>query len=166
MPIDWQETKKQVSLLGVQWDTVTDEFLFRLPSFKADSRLTKRLILSHVASVYDPYGLISPALLPVKNIQAKIWSSESNAKWDDYLSKESRSEFIRAVSTWENVEFRLPRRSFSSKIGSNRALQLHGFAAASQNGIGFAIYVRIESDFEIEASLLFARSLVVARSKK
>ena len=161
LPIDWQETKEQVSLLGVQWDTVTDEFLFRLPSFKVDSKLTKRSILSHVASVYDPCGLISPALLPVKNIQAKIWSSEANAKWDDCLSEESRSEFIRAVSTWENVEFRLPRRSFSSKIGSNRAVQLHGFADASQNGIGFAIYVRIESDFEIEASLLFARSLVV-----
>ena len=53
LPIDWQETKEQVSLLGVQWDTVTDEFLFRLPSFKADSNLTKRSILSHVASVYS-----------------------------------------------------------------------------------------------------------------
>ena len=41
------------------------------------------------------------------------------------------------------MTYRFPRRSFSSKLDSNAMLQLHGFSDASQNGLGFAIYVRL-----------------------
>ena len=159
--MEWQETKTQVSLLGVQWDTITDELILQLPSFDDLSKLTKRSMLSHIASVYDPCGLISPAILPAKNAQAKIWASEANAKWDDPINDKLKMEFIRILASWENVTFRFPRRSFSSKLNSNASLQLHGFSDASQNGFGFSIYVRLIIDDSVESSLMFARALVV-----
>ena len=51
LPMEWQETETQVSLLGVQWDTITDELILQLPSFDVGSKLTKRSMLSHIASV-------------------------------------------------------------------------------------------------------------------
>ena len=164
LPIEWQETKKQVSLLGVQRDTVTDEFLFRLPSLDIGSKLTKRSILSHIASVYDPCGLISPALLPAKNAQAKIWALESGAGWDDRISDDNKAEFLAAMSFWENVEFRFPRRGLSSNSSSCGELQMHRFSDASENGIGIAVYIRYAAVDYGESCLIFARSLVVPTS--
>ena len=161
LPSEWQETKTQVSLLGVQWDTITDEFILRLPSMDVGSELTKRSILSHVASVYDPCGLISPALLPAKNVKAKIWASETSAKWDDPINELLGMEFLKVLATWENVVYRFPRKNFSPTFSSNCSVQLHGFSDASQKGLGFAIYARFANEDSFESSLIFARSLVV-----
>ena len=161
LPTEWQETKEQVSLLGVQWNTINDELVLKLPRFESEAKLTKRMILSHVASVYDPCGLISPALLKVKNVQVKIWSNEPNAKWDDPVSEESESEFCKVVASWDHVEFRFPRRNFKAKITSATTLKLDAFADASRYGIGLAIYLRSINGNYRESSLIFARSLVV-----
>ena len=115
-------------------------------------------MLSHI---YDPCGLISPALLPARNAQAKIWASETNAKWDDPINEKLKMEFIKILASWYNVVYRFPRRSFSSKLDSNASLQLHGFSDASQNGFGFSIYVRLIIDVSVESSLIFARALLV-----
>ena len=130
LPIDWQETKEQVSLLGVQWDTVTDEFLFRLPSFKVDSKLTKRSILSHVASVYDPCGLISPALLPVKNIQAKFGPQKLMLSGTIVLAKNQEANLSgqfplgKTLNFDFHVEVSVPK-SDQIELFSSMALRMH-----------------------------------------
>jgi len=61
------ENRKQV--LGLDWDTVSDEFLFGFDKFvkKCDGIfLTKRNILSVAASFYDTLGFISPITARVK----------------------------------------------------------------------------------------------------
>ncbi|KAF4531529.1 hypothetical protein B566_EDAN019551, partial [Ephemera danica] len=47
--------------LGVQWDMLTDQFMFHVDS--QTGVLTKRSMLSYIASLYDPLGFVVPVLL-------------------------------------------------------------------------------------------------------
>ena len=50
--------------LGIQWSAESDEFYFKIVI--KERPLTKREILSVMSSIYDPLGLLSPVILPVK----------------------------------------------------------------------------------------------------
>jgi hypothetical protein len=60
------QSKEIHSILGVQWKIQSDEIL--LPSVVPDSNTvpTRHSLLSMAAKVYDPLGIVSPAILPVK----------------------------------------------------------------------------------------------------
>ncbi|XP_067670760.1 uncharacterized protein [Haliotis asinina] len=66
--------------LGMQWDVMMDSFRFsvNLPHKPP----TRRGILSTMSSLYDPLGLVSPILLPVKRILQDLCSDKSLG-WDD-----------------------------------------------------------------------------------
>ena len=58
-------------VLGVEWDTQNDEFVFHFSSLIDLARsleTTKRNVLKISASFYDPLGLISPVTARVKTI--------------------------------------------------------------------------------------------------
>ena len=50
--------------LGMHWDVETDKFGFQIRI--KDKPATRRGILSVVSSVFDPLGLVAPAILPPK----------------------------------------------------------------------------------------------------
>ena len=52
--------------LGMMWSIEDDEFGFRIEM--KDRPLTSRGILSIVSSIYDPFGCVSPAVLPAKQL--------------------------------------------------------------------------------------------------
>ena len=165
LPKDWQEEKTIVSLLGVQWNTIQDEFVFELPHWDGKNQVTRRTMLAFIASVYDPCGWLSPALLPVKSLQASIWQ-ENLGKWDDVIDSRLSSSFLKAVQSWEGVKFTFTRRLFNKIIESEACIEIHGFADACQNGMGFAIYARIQNNDQYESALIFGRSLVIPTSLK
>jgi hypothetical protein len=51
---------------------------------------TRREILSFVASVYDPLGLVAPVVLPAKRMLQELWPS--GCGWDEELPKEIITE--------------------------------------------------------------------------
>jgi hypothetical protein len=53
-------------VLGIEWSITDDVFVFS--SDLKERKATRRGILSTISSIYDPLGLISPILLPVKMI--------------------------------------------------------------------------------------------------
>ena len=58
-------------VLGVEWDTRNDEFVFHFSNLVDLTRsleTTKRNVLKISASFYDPLGLISPVTARVKTI--------------------------------------------------------------------------------------------------
>ena len=62
-------------------ETNTDTISVVTPTFKKNHQLTKRNILSELASVYDPTGLISPAHLIGKILYREI--CESRISWNE-----------------------------------------------------------------------------------
>lgn len=54
--------------------------------FSKSSRVTKRMILSFVAQLFDPLGLVSPAIVLGKIIMQRIW--KLGIGWDESLPLE------------------------------------------------------------------------------
>ena len=74
-------------VLGLEWDTIADEFLFRfddLLSKCSAMEQTKRNLLSVSASIYDPLGLIAPITARIKTIFQILCKDKLN--WDDIIS--------------------------------------------------------------------------------
>ena len=80
-----EENCKRV--LGIEWDSKRDKFIFRFDDFLKKGRemeLTKRNILSLSASVYDPLEVVSPITARVKTIFQLICKEKSS--WDVKVS--------------------------------------------------------------------------------
>ena len=56
-------------VLGLEWDTIADEFVFRFDDFLSRCSAmeqTKRNLLGVSASIYEPLGLIAPITTRIK----------------------------------------------------------------------------------------------------
>ena len=71
----------ETKILGLGWNKRNDKLSVVTPTSKKNHQLTKRNILSELASVYDPTGLISPAHLIGKILCREI--PESRILWDE-----------------------------------------------------------------------------------
>ena len=67
------EEKSKSKLLEVLWNYCNDEICFKLEGILDivnDAPLTKRGILSVISWIYDPLGLLAPAVVELKFSQA------------------------------------------------------------------------------------------------
>lgn len=72
--------------LGVQWCVASDEFQFKV--IVNEKPLTRRGVLSTVASVYDPLGFVAPFILLGKHILQQM--CRDKLSWDDVLPDDLR----------------------------------------------------------------------------
>ena len=73
-------------VLGVQWSVELDCFDFSI--VVKDQPLTRRGLLSTVASVYDPLGFLAPLVLRAKRILQEV--CQKGISWDEPLPEELR----------------------------------------------------------------------------
>ncbi|XP_069185905.1 uncharacterized protein [Procambarus clarkii] len=73
---------KQLKVLGVEWNTVTDEMNVKSVQTN-NSTLTMRKLLSYLSQPFDPLGLFSPILIRGKLLMQECW--QKNMGWDDPL---------------------------------------------------------------------------------
>ena len=142
--------------LGVQWCVEADEFQFRVQV--KDNPLTRRGVLSTVASVYDPLGFVAPFILIGKQILQKLCKEKVN--WDDDLPDH-------ILPQWEAWLRDLPKlaalkipRSYSQDIDVIQ-YELHNFSDASFEGYGACSYLRaIGKEGQISCSLVLGKARV------
>lgn len=60
-------------MLGLIWNKDEDSLSCEMPVEHDIQSVTKRGILSYVTKIFDPVGLLCPALLPVKLILQSMW---------------------------------------------------------------------------------------------
>ncbi|XP_062538710.1 uncharacterized protein LOC134206984 [Armigeres subalbatus] len=124
------------TLRGLMWNPSTDDFLFCSSAPSQVNRPTKRQVLSEIAKIYDPLGLISPVVVLAKIVMQKLWISK--LKWDDTLDGsllEEWRKFLAALPSSEQIH--IPRQVLLSRAVS---YELHGFADASQRAYGACVY--------------------------
>ena len=66
-------------ILGHSWGKVEDTLEIHVPTFSEDQPVTKRGILSHLGSIYDPLGNISHPLAEGKRIYRE--ACDENQEW-------------------------------------------------------------------------------------
>ncbi|XP_076284702.1 uncharacterized protein LOC143211126 [Lasioglossum baleicum] len=82
---------KVTKTLGLLWNPHTDtlKFLIKPPE---QAKLTKRTILSEIARVFDPLGLIGPTTMLAKVFMQQLWQSKFS--WDQSLPREFIAKWI------------------------------------------------------------------------
>ncbi|XP_058456466.1 uncharacterized protein LOC131433875 [Malaya genurostris] len=80
-----------ISMLGLMWDPTTDELLFvSMPS--CDITIpTKRQVLSLIARMFDPLGLVSPVVVIGKIVMQLTWKEDID--WDEQIKGELLQEW-------------------------------------------------------------------------
>ena len=90
-------------VLGVEWDTQNDQFVFHFSSLIDLGRspeTTKRNVLHISASFYDPLGLISPVTARVKTIFRLLCKDKLG--WDEKVPFEIEVIWKEFLSNFEN----------------------------------------------------------------
>ncbi|XP_053698661.1 uncharacterized protein LOC128745608 [Sabethes cyaneus] len=152
------EPSSPVKTLGLQWDTRADEFRFEVPQHSKSLPITKRIVLSDIARLFDPLGLVGPVVVQAKLFMQELW--REGKAWDEELSDSAQRQWIELRDNLEGLgQLSVPRWVIATP--SAVSLQLHGFCDASTRAYGACIYVRaVLSNGDIFANLLTAKSKV------
>lgn len=132
--------KDSIKTLGLSWHPVTDKFLIaNNPPDLSQGRVTKRSVLSIVASIFDPLGLVSPVVIVYKMFLQQLWSH--SLQWDDELPDELSLQWQHLHSQLLHLNTIQVDRLVMVK-GTPTDIELHGFADASEKAYGCSLYIR------------------------
>ena len=138
----------------------SDEYEIDMPTYRA-AKFTRRTLLAHVSSTFDPFGLLAPAVLPAKLFQHKVWQSTERLGWDQELPDKLLNEWSPLAKAWEGQKFTLRRKYSQFDLSNpNVSKELHVFSDASMQAMGTAVYLRTEYETKVDTSLIFGKSLV------
>lgn len=135
LQFDLQDTGL-TKVLGIQWHAPSDVFCYnvQVPS----PVLTKRGVLSVIARIFDPLGLLAPSIFHAKHIMQLIWRADIG--WDCPLPAD-------CAKLWNNFIDELPalsdiriHRYFGTR--SQASVILCGFCDASERGYAATVYIR------------------------
>ncbi|RYE12372.1 MAG: hypothetical protein EOP45_22955, partial [Sphingobacteriaceae bacterium] len=142
--------------LGMQWNTTSDELSYKLTLKKDVPQITKRTILSDIASLFDPLGLLAPIIMRAKIFMQSLWLGTFG--WDDEIPSELSQEW-RAIKSMLMIgtNIKIPRWVGFKKL--NKQVSMHGFSDASIKIYAAAIYLRTEyEDGTVEIHLLTSKT--------
>ncbi|XP_047499242.1 uncharacterized protein LOC125046242 [Penaeus chinensis] len=172
-------------ILGLKWNPLEDHFFFTVklnfssrirkvrsgPNLNSDEiddkfpeHLIRRMLLSQIASIYDPLGFAVPVLLKAKILMrlviSKGESKDGGIKWDDTLDVSTVKEckmFFKELYELERLTFR--RSLIPSNVVGKPSLII--FSDGSMQAYGACAYVRWQiGEDEFESHLIAARNKI------
>ncbi|XP_055603791.1 uncharacterized protein LOC129752026 [Uranotaenia lowii] len=148
---------EEVKTLGITWDPYADDLRF-LHNISAEHiTWTRRHILSAIAKLFDPLGLIAPVVVSAKIIMQELALLQT--KWDEPVPQTIDQKWkIYYDQIPKLSELRISRFAFTSGYTD---VQLHCFADASERAYGACIYVRsTDAHGAVRVEILSAKSRV------
>ena len=155
-----------VKVFGLRWELASDSiFVSGASDFPTEVK-TKREMLHAVAKVFDPLGLFTPALLPLKMLIQECW--KLGLKWDETIPPELSAR-------WQEISLQIhllskhkfPRQVSHSLGIANLKYELCCFTDASQLAYASVIYLKVTdlSSQRSAISLLFSKSRLAPVNK-
>ncbi|XP_041453667.1 uncharacterized protein LOC121406862 [Lytechinus variegatus] len=149
--------------LGVEWNTELDCFSYKITP--KDKPLTRRGLLSEVASVYDPYGFAGPFILYAKGLLQGLTAMKLG--WDDPIPDEYRVRWQKwkaELSQMEDVKINRCYKPYDfEQVVEN---QLHNFCDASEKAYGVVTYLRMKNEKgEVDCNIVLAKSRLTPLKK-
>ncbi|GBO18825.1 hypothetical protein AVEN_175441-1 [Araneus ventricosus] len=146
----------EIKTLGIAWKARTDCFTFKV-KMEQNARPTKRLVLSIVARLFDPLGLLGPVITKAKIFMQQLWLLKID--WSKRLPEKEACEWQEFVKSLMNLyDINIER---CIVIQSAVVTELHGFCDASEKAYGAAIYARtVTAIGEVKVKLVASKSRV------
>ncbi|XP_024893518.1 uncharacterized protein LOC112468531 [Temnothorax curvispinosus] len=120
-------------------------------------------MLSQVASLFDPLGLVGPVIVKAKIMLQRLWEDKLDY-WDESVPVDiatSWSKYREQVELLNN--FIVPRQVTTENVIN---VQLHGFCDASERAYGAVLYLRSTTFLGIHTVRLICSKTRVAPIKK
>ena len=92
---------ESVKVLGMKWIASIDCFSFEGMMVPNDLRVTKRVILSFIARLFDPLGFLSPFIMLAKCLFQEIW--KLGLDWDEEVPVSIQKHFLHWVTGIEKL---------------------------------------------------------------
>jgi len=143
--------------LGIKWNQSKDLFQYSIKISDSTS-CTKRKILSIIARIFDPLGLLAPVIVTAKILIQELWKLQIG--WDESLPLDILTKWSSYVTEMQQLNgFCVKRHVGGSE--SDSEIQLHGFCDASERAYGACVYIRIRNQNDLtQVYLLGAKSRV------
>ena len=161
IPEELKSEKTEVKVLGIQWDTKTDEITFKfVPQMVKTEVETKRTFLQQMAMLFDPLGFLQPFILKAKKLFQITW--EMNLTWDSPLPERIKEPWIH----WKNQiplleEVKMKRCLLDEKKKPIKDFTILAFGDASETAFGCCVYLMTTyEDDTVSTALIFAKSRV------
>ena len=145
--------------LGLEWNTTHDFFRLTISDMQTPDILTKRILVSNVAKLFDVLGWFWPTVIKMKVLLQQLL--EAKIDWDDSVPDIVKGAWIK----W-NTELQLlsschiPHYLFPKNFTAHN-IQLHGFSDASEEEYGGVVYIRGEdSNGNTHVQLIAAKTKV------
>ncbi|CAG7724968.1 unnamed protein product [Allacma fusca] len=150
------DANNAVKSLGMKWNPFHDYFLFET-SINSSNVYTKRAVLSEIAKVYDPLGLLAPIIVRAKIFMQGLW--QLNLGWDEPLPQVQTERWKLFKNDLPEIEkIRIPR---CTTVKGFQEFHLHGFCDASESAYAACIYlVSVLTNGNFESRLIAAKTRV------
>ncbi|XP_070132576.1 uncharacterized protein [Drosophila bipectinata] len=147
-----QDSKK---VLGIYWNP-TDDTLMYQTGLTSNPSCTKRQILSDVARIFDPLGLLSPIVVQFKIMFQRLWLLDLD--WDSKLPPNIAEQWFKCRADLDTLrKLQIPRFVLSKED----SIELHAFSDASTKAYAAAVYCRCRNkDGTYSVSLMAAKTRV------
>ncbi|XP_065068275.1 uncharacterized protein LOC135693670 [Rhopilema esculentum] len=153
---------KKSKVLGVIWDNMTDrlEFDFTRMCDKVNKyHPTKRGVLSVLASLFDPHGILSPVGVTAKILFQDL--CKLNVGWDEPIPDLLTATWKLWLEDLERVQnISLPRCLYDADSDKVRSVEIHAFGDASRKAYCGVVYLVYETPEGIKTTLLCSKSRV------
>jgi len=164
--LDNNEGIKTLSLL---WHPFSDQFLISkgtcAPNLREpkNSPISKRIISSILAAIFDPLGLISLIVVVYKIFLQQLWLHKLD--WDDQLPSELLNEWMDMYLRLSQMKELAGDRLVLAK-GQPTEIQLHEFCDSSEKAYGACLYLHsVNQQGEVTTKLLCSKSRVAPVKK-
>ena len=152
----------KTKVLGLLWDMENDNLEFdfaKVTILDAKTKVTKRTILSTIAKLFDPLGLVSPIIVGLKILFQKLCTMKIG--WDEEIPTEQKVTFEKHNSDLHEVnKISLPRCLYDKQADTITSCSLHGFGDASKNAYCAMIYLVCTTETSIFSKLICTKTRV------
>ncbi|XP_070068136.1 uncharacterized protein [Drosophila takahashii] len=152
-----------IKTLGIIWNPQEDQLQGRATTLEVGP-VSKRIVCSELAKIFDPLGLLCPVTTTAKIFMQQLWQNDLD--WDTILDSKDTQQwqnFRKESQTLSSLQF--PRCPLTKD--RHATTQLHIFTDASETAYGATAYLRSNSTRTgVESHLLCAKSRVAPLVKQ
>ena len=150
-------------VLGLKWNQRRDTLVVsRGVNRSVTEPVTQRLVLSRVASIFDPIGLVAPYTIKARLMLKGVWRLHGQ-QWDEVLSEELTEEILHSSKALPELStLELQRCHFSEPVES---LELHVFGDSSREVFRVVAILRArqKSDGSLQLAFVTGKRCIALR---
>ncbi|GFU49374.1 integrase catalytic domain-containing protein [Trichonephila clavipes] len=126
-----------VKTLGMLWDPKVECLTYKV-KINDKVNFSKRDVLSEIARLYDPLGLIGPIVTKAKLFIQELWKIKLD--WGEQLPPDAMEKWMNFYQKLAKVNnFKIPRCIL---LPATIRIKIHGFSDASERAYAAVVYIK------------------------